>query len=66
VSATVYFSGAGFPKVISATLQNPSLAPIYDLLQKCQPGTVVIFDNVKIKTLHDGVRVIDGPAYALF
>ncbi len=66
VSAAVYFTGAGFPNVILATLQGPSLAPIYDLLQKCQPGTVVIFDNVKIKTSHDGLRVIEGPAYALF
>jgi hypothetical protein len=66
VSATIYFGGAGFPNVISATLQSPSLTPVYDLLQKCQPGTVIIFDNVKIKTSHDWVRVIDGPAYALF
>lgn len=66
VSATVYFSGAGFPNVISAALQGPSLTPIYDLLQKCQPGTAVVFDNVKVKTRNDGVRVIDGPGYALY
>lgn len=66
VSAVVYFSGAGFPLVNTATLQGSSLAPLYDLLQKCQPGTVVIFDNVKIKTPFDGIRVIDSPAYALF
>jgi len=66
VSATIYFSGAGFPVVKSATLQGQSLAPIYDLLQKCQPGTAVIFDNVKIQARDDEARTIVGIGFALY
>lgn len=66
VSAKLYFTGAGFPEVNEIFLSGPSLAPAYPMLQKCQPGSVVIFDNVKIKTPKDGIRTILGNSYALF
>ena len=49
VSATVYFSGANFPSVQSATITGGSLAGISAQLAKCIPGTSVTFDNVKVQ-----------------
>jgi len=66
ISAVVYFAGAGFPNVNTATLQESSTATIQNLLQLCRPGTSVIFDNIRVKTKNDGIRTIDGIAFSLF
>ncbi|HML58194.1 MAG TPA: gliding motility protein GldM [Ferruginibacter sp.] len=65
VSATVYFSGAGFPNVTPRTINSNSLASLSDLMQKCQPGTTITFDNVKVSG-PDGTRTIDGNGILLY
>lgn len=65
VSATVYFSGAGFPNVAQSAIQGNSLAGLQSFIQRCQPGSVVTFDNVKVQG-PDGIRSIDGKSIALY
>lgn len=65
VSATVYFSGAGFPNVLTAALNGGSLAPLSSVLSRCGPGTVVTFDNVKVSG-PDGQRNIEGRSISLY
>ena len=59
VSATVYFSGAGFPNVATGTITGNSIAGLNAYVQRCQPGTSVTFDNVKVSG-PDGGRTIQG------
>ena len=66
VSATLYFSGANFPSVQSATISGGSLAGIQGQLQKCIPGTSVTFDNVKVQGPDGVVRSIPGPGFILY
>jgi gliding motility-associated protein GldM len=65
VSATVYFSGANFPNVVTSSITGNNLAPISSFIQRCGPGSVVTFDNVKVSG-PDGIRVIDGKSFALY
>ena len=65
VSATVYFSGAGFPSVVQGTISNGSLAGISAQLSKCQPGTSIAFENIKVSG-PDGTRSIDGRSVQLY
>jgi len=65
LSATVYFSGAGFPNVAQATISGNSIASLSTYLQRCIPGSVVTFDNIKV-TGPGGARTIDGKSYALY
>ncbi len=65
VSATVYFSGANFPNVKTATLQGNNLAPISSFISMCGPGSVITFDNIKVQG-PDGTRTIDGKSIALY
>ena len=65
VSSTVYFSGANFPNVATAQISGNSLAAIANFIQRCGPGSVVTFDNVKVSG-PDGVRVIEGKSIALY
>jgi hypothetical protein len=65
VSATVYFSGANFPNVATAAINSNSLAPLGSFLQRCGPGSVVTFDNIKV-TGPGGSRVIEGRSFALY
>ncbi|MEJ7627352.1 MAG: gliding motility protein GldM [Ferruginibacter sp.] len=58
-SATVYFSGAGFPNVVTATINSNSLASLNSYIQRCQPGSNITFDNVKVSG-PDGGRTIQG------
>jgi gliding motility-associated protein GldM len=66
VSATVYFSGANFANVQTATLTGNSLAGIQGQLAKCIPGTSITFDNVKVQGPDGTVRVIQGPGFILY
>jgi gliding motility-associated protein GldM len=66
ISATVYFSGANFSNVQTATLTGNSLAGIQAQLQKCIPGTSITFDNVKVQGPDGSVRVIQGPGFILY
>ncbi len=65
VSATVYFSGAGFPSVGQGSISNGSLAGINALMSKAQPGTSIAFENIKVSG-PDGTRSIDGRSIQLF
>jgi gliding motility-associated protein GldM len=65
VSATVYFSGANFPNVVTASISGNSLAPLASFMQRCGPGSVISFDNIKVSG-PDGTRSIDGKSIALY
>lgn len=65
VSATVYFSGANFPNVATASISGNSLGALSAYIQRCGPGSVVTFDNVKVQG-PDGVRSIEGKSIALY
>jgi hypothetical protein len=64
-SATVYFSGANFPNVVTASLTGNSLGALGTFMQRCGPGSVISFDNIKV-TGPDGTRSIDGKSIALY
>lgn len=65
VSATVYFSGANFPNVAQAAINNNNLSGLASYIQRCGPGSVVTFDQVKVQG-PDGVRTIEGKSIALY
>ena len=65
VGATVYFSGANFPNVVTASITTNSLAGLQSYMQKCGPGSVISFDNIKVSG-PDGVRSIEGKSIALY
>ena len=65
ISATVYFSGTNFRGVESGTINGPSLKPLNNLKAKCAPGTIVIFDNVKVKGPDQLIRTIKGTTIML-
>jgi gliding motility-associated protein GldM len=65
VSATVYFSGANFSNVVTTSITGNSLAAIQNYIQRCGPGSVVSFDNVKVSG-PDGQRIIEGKSIALY
>ncbi|MEI8052901.1 MAG: hypothetical protein WCH52_04055 [Bacteroidota bacterium] len=59
VSATVYFSGTGFPDVALANLYSNSIEPLRKLIEKCTAGSIITFDNIKVKG-PDGIRYAEG------
>lgn len=65
VSATVYFSGAGFPNVATAQLNGGNLSGLSALMQRAGPGSTVTFDNIKVSG-PDGTRSVDGKTIALY
>ncbi|HMX80028.1 MAG TPA: GldM family protein, partial [Ferruginibacter sp.] len=65
VSATVYFSGANFPNVATASITSNSLASLSSFLTRCGPGSVVTFDNIRV-TGPGGARTIEGRSFALY
>ncbi len=66
ISATVYFSGANFSSVQTATISGGSLGGLSSQLAKCIPGTSITFDNVKVQGPDGTVRTIPGPGFILF
>lgn len=64
VGGTMYFTGAGFPQVQIAQLQGNNLGAIAQM-SKCQPGTTVIFDNIRVQGPDGTVRTIQAPGYIL-
>jgi len=65
VSATVYFSGANFPNVVTASINGNSLGGLSAFISRCGPGSVISFDNIKVSG-PDGVRSIEGKSIALY
>ncbi len=66
VSATVYFSGANFPSVQTATISGGNLAGLSSQLSRCIPGTSINFDNVRVQGPDGAVRTIPGPGFILY
>lgn len=66
VSATVYFSGANFPSVQSASISGGNLGALSAQMSKCIPGSSVTFDNVKVQGPDGVVRSIPGPGFILY
>ena len=65
VSATVYFSGTNFRGVETGFINSNSLKPISNLMARCSPGTMIIFDNVKVIGPDKLIRPIQGASYLL-
>ncbi len=65
VSATVYFSGTNFKNVETGFITSSSLKPIRTMMQRCAPGSMVIFDNVKVIGPDELLRSIPGTSYML-
>jgi hypothetical protein len=65
VSATVYFSGTNFKNVETGFINSNSLKPIRSLMARCAPGTMVVFDNVKVIGPDKLIRPIQGTSYLL-
>ena len=66
ISATVYFTGANFKGVERGFIVSSSLKPIRQLMDRCQPGSIVVFDDVKVKGPDNEIRTIDGVTYQLY
>ncbi|HEY5406992.1 MAG TPA: gliding motility protein GldM [Ginsengibacter sp.] len=66
LSATVYFSGANFPSVTTASINSGSLAGLSAQMAKCIPGTSINFDNVRVQGPDGTIRTIDGPGFILY
>lgn len=65
VSATIYFSGTNFKGVETGFINSSSLKPIKSLMARCAPGTMVVFDNVKVKGPDEQLRSVPGPSFRL-
>ncbi len=65
VSAKVYFTGPNFRGVESGTITSNSLKPLKSLMDRCSPGTMVIFDNVKVFGPDNLTRTILGTSFML-
>ena len=66
VSAAVYFSGANFKNVEKGAINSSSLKTIKNQMERCVPGSVVIFDEVKVKGPDNTVRTIQGVSFVLY
>ena len=66
VSATVYFTGANFKTIERGFINSNSLKPIKSLMDRCQPGSIVVFDDIKVKGPDNDIRIIDGVTYQLY
>lgn len=65
-AASVYFSGKGFPDaVVVVNLTGNDMFALNPYLQKCVPGTSVIFDNILLKG-KNGLIAMEGKGYSLF
>jgi gliding motility-associated protein GldM len=64
ISATIYFTGAGFSVVQVANLDGNNIGSLPQL-SMCRPGSSIIFDNVKVKGPDGTERTITGPGFIL-
>lgn len=65
VSATVYFSGTNFRTVEAGTLNSKNLQPVKKYMNRCAAGSIIIFDNVKVKGPDNLIRTISGTTLVL-
>ena len=66
VSAVVYFYGANFKNAEKAAITSSSLKPIKTLMDRCIPGSIVIFDEVKVIGPDNKLRTIQGLSIVLY
>ncbi|MEO8769514.1 MAG: N-acetylmuramoyl-L-alanine amidase [Ferruginibacter sp.] len=66
ISATVYFSGKGFEDKLVITGIIKDLSSLQEYMEKCVPGTVVTFDDIKIQTEKGNILFIESKSYQLF
>lgn len=66
VSATAYFTGANFTTLQFRKINSNDLTPLKDLMSKCIPGTMVVFDDIKVLGPDNHVRSIQGVSYRLY
>lgn len=67
LSGTAYFTGAGFTRPEQGNFSGGNISSMSGLINKCQPGSSVIFDNVKVQGPDGTVRTIQNPpAYSLY
>ena len=65
VSAVVYFSGTNFSTIVKANITSSSLKPIKSQMERCVPGSIVIFDEVKVMGPDNKIRIIQGVSLVL-
>lgn len=65
-SATVYFSGAGFPKIAVLSLSGNTLSQLNEYTGRCTSGSVVTFDNIRVKGPNGYYATIDGLSISLY
>jgi gliding motility-associated GldM-like protein len=66
VGATVYFTGKNFEPAETGTITSSSLKPISNLMARCVPGSVIIFDDVKVVGPDKMERTIPGITIMLY
>ncbi len=66
VSATVFFTGENFRTMKRGYITSSSLKPIKELMLLCQPGSIVTFDQIKVKGPDNLVRTLPGVSYILY
>ncbi|MGG9971966.1 GldM family protein [Ferruginibacter sp. SUN002] len=65
-NAAVYFSGKNFKKVQKGTINGNSLDTIKTYMDQCTAGSVVVFDEVKVKGPDGNERSIPGACVILY
>lgn len=65
-TANIYFSGAGFRETVTVAISGNSLLGIKEVLDRCVPGSIITFDNVKVKDGKGRISTIRGLSIVLY
>lgn len=65
-TANIYFSGAGFRETATVAISGNSMVLVKQLLDRCVPGSIVTFDNVKVKDGKGRISTIRGMSIVLY
>jgi len=66
LGAKVYFTGANFSNTEQGSITSNSLKPIRTLMDRCVPGSIIIFDEVKVMGPDNQARTIPGLTVILY
>lgn len=66
LGATVYFTGANFKTVEKGIITSSSLKPIKSLMERCVPGSIIIFDEIKVIGPDNHQRIIQPLSIVLY
>jgi hypothetical protein len=58
--AQLYFSGKGFDNVVMVQLVSGDLDPVKPYFEKCIPGSAITFDNVRIVSEDNHIKIAEG------